>query len=124
MDGFQPAGMRRYATGGISDHGRYEEETVAIDETKLTKGHRRKLNALRRSVGDKLGEDVFSRWKALQDKRPAARRADPVAEKIQTALADYVNDSNFRLGNYGYTIQRARGKGASGFVATKNPKPG
>ena len=97
---------------------------MAIDETTLTKGHRRKLNALRRSVGEKLGEEVFSKWKALQDKKPAERRADPVAEKIQAALADYVDDRNFNLGNYGYTIQRARGKGASGFVATKNPKPG
>ena len=96
---------------------------MAIDETKLTKGHRRKLNALRKSVGDKLGEEVFSKWKALQDKKPAARRADPVAEKIQAALADYVNDRNFRLGNYGYTVRRARGKGQSGFVATKNGKP-
>ena len=97
---------------------------MAIDETTLTKGHRRKLNALKKSVGDKLGEEVFSKWKALHDKKPAARRADPMAEKIQAALADHVNDRNFRLGNHGYTIQRARGKGASGFVATKNPKPG
>ncbi len=97
---------------------------MAIDETKLTKGHRRKLNALRRSVGDHLGEEVFSKWKAVQDKKPAARRDDPVAEKIQAALAAFVDDRSFRLSNYGYTIQRARGKGASGFVATKNPKPG
>ncbi len=96
---------------------------MAIDETKLTKGHRRKLNALRKSVGDKLGEEVFSKWKALQDKKPAARRADPVAEKIEQALAGFVDDRSFRLGNYGYTVRRARGKGQSGFVATKNGKP-
>ena len=93
-----------------------------MDETTLTKGRIRKLNALRRLVGDKLGEEVFSKWKALQDKKPAARRADPVAEKIQAALADYVKDRNFRLGNYGYTVRRARGKGVSGFVAVKNTK--
>ncbi len=96
---------------------------MAIDETKLTKAHRRKLNALKKSVGDKLGEEVFSKWKALQDKKPAERRADPVAEKIRAALAEYVNDRSFRLGNYGYTIRRARGKGQSGFAATKNGKP-
>ena len=96
---------------------------MAIEETKLTKGHRRKLNALKKSVGDKLGEEVFSKWKALQDKESAARRADPVAEKIQAALADYVNDRSFRLGNYGYTVRRARGKGQYGFVAAKNGKP-
>ncbi|MCY4478699.1 MAG: hypothetical protein OXB97_02270 [Rhodospirillales bacterium] len=95
---------------------------MAIDETTLTKGHRRKLNALRKSVGDKLGEEVFWKWKALQDKKPATRRADPVAEKIRAALADYVDDRSFRLGNYGYTVRRARGKGVSGFVAVKNTK--
>ena len=96
---------------------------MAIDETTLSKGHRRKLNALRKSVGDKLGEEVFSKWKALQDNKPAARRADPVAEKIEEALAEYVNDRNFRLGNYGYMVRRTRGKGQSGFVASKNGKP-
>ena len=93
---------------------------MAIDETTLTKGHRRKLNALRRSVGDKLGEEVFSKWKALQDNKSGARKADPVAEKIVEALGGYAGDRNFRLGNYGYTVRRGRGKGVSGFVAVKN----
>ena len=95
---------------------------MAIDESGLTKAHARKLNALRKSVGDKLGEEVFSKWLAQQKKASAARRADPVAEKIQAALADYVDDRSFRLGNYGYTVRRARGKGVSGFVAVKNTK--
>ena len=30
---------------------------------------------------------------------------------------------DYKLGNYGYTIRRARGKGVSGFVVTKNAKP-
>ena len=95
---------------------------MAIDESRLTKAHARKLNALRKSVGDKLGEEVFWKWKALQDKKPATRRADPVAEKIVEALARYAGDRTFRLGNYGYTVRRARGKGVSGFVAVKNTK--
>ena len=93
---------------------------MAVDETTLTTGHRRKLSALRKSVGDKLGEEVFSKWKALQDNKSAERRADPVAEKIEEALAGLVDDRSFRLGNYGYTVRRARGKGMSGFVAVKN----
>ncbi len=32
---------------------------MAIDETGLTKGQVRKLNALRKSVGDDLAEEVF-----------------------------------------------------------------
>ena len=33
-----------------------------IDETGLTKGLVRKLNALRKSVGDDLAEEVFAKW--------------------------------------------------------------
>ena len=95
---------------------------MAIDESGLTKAHARKLNALRKSVGDELGEEVFLKWLAQQKKASAARRADPVAEKIVEALARYAGDRTFRLGNYGYTVRRARGKGVSGFVAVKNIK--
>ena len=94
---------------------------MAIDETKLTKGQMRKLNALRKSVGDELGEDVFSKWLAQQ--AAMAPKPDPIVEKINAALAGYEGDSSFRLGNYGYTIRRARGKGKSGFSITKNQKP-
>ena len=95
---------------------------MGIDEGKLTKGQVRKLNALRKSVGDELGEEVFRKWLARQA-AASAPKVDPVAAMIEEALADFVNDRKLNLGRYGYTICRARGKGASGFVATKNPKP-
>ena len=93
---------------------------MAIDESKLNKGQLRKLGALRRYVGDELGEEAFSKWMAQQ---AAAVKIDPVAQKIEQALAGFTNDRSFNLGNYGYTVRRARGKGASGFAATKNEKP-
>ena len=92
---------------------------MAIDEGTLTKGHLRKLAALKKSVGDDLGEEVFAKWLARQ---AAAQKVDPVAEKIEQALAGFASDRKFNLGVYGYTIRRARGKGAIGFVATKNQK--
>ena len=95
---------------------------MAVDESTLTKGQLRKLNALRKSVGDTLGDEVFTKWLAQLQQASDARRADPVAQKIASALADYESDRTFKLGRYGYTIRRARGKGASGFVATKNDK--
>ena len=100
---------------------------MSIDETTLTKGQVRKLNALRKSVGDKLGDEVFAKWMAQQEKASAARgaaarRADPVAERIEEALAGFAGDRTFNLSLYGYTLRRARGKGASGFVATRNEK--
>ena len=100
-----------------------EDESVAIDETKLTKGQVRKLNALRKSVGDDLGEEVFGKWLAQQDRAAAGPKPDPVAAKIAEALAGHESERSFRLGNYGYTIRRARGQGVSGFTVTKNEKP-
>ena len=94
---------------------------MAIDETKLTKGQIRKLNALRKSVGDELGADVFNKWLAHQ--AVVKPKPDSIVEKITAALADLEHDPKFRLGNYGYTVRRARGKGTSGFSITKNEKP-
>ena len=93
---------------------------MRIDEKKLTKGQVRKLNALRKSVGDALAEGVFGKWLAQQASSAAERKPDPIAVQIEEALAAFVHDRTFRLGNYGYTIKRARGKGVSGFVVTKN----
>ena len=95
---------------------------MAINGKTLTKGQLRKLNALRKSVGDGRGEEVFAKWLAQQAQGPAAK-VDPVAVKIEEALAGFASDRKFNLGVYGYTIRRARGKGASGLVATKNQKP-
>ena len=96
---------------------------MAIRESKLTKGQVRKLNALRKSVGAELGDEVFGKWLAQQAMAPAVPKPDPVSVKIEKALAGFASDRSFKLGNYGYTIRRARGKGASGFVASKNEKP-
>lgn len=95
---------------------------MAIDETELTKGQLVKLNALRKSVGDDLAEGVFLKWLKRQSKAVPVEKSDPVAEKLKAALAPLENDAGFRLGNKGYTIRRARGKGASGFIITKNEK--
>ena len=96
---------------------------MGINESKLTKGQARKLNALRKSVGDALAEEVFGKWLAQQANTSDGPKPDAVASKIEEALAGFADDPTFKLGNYGYTIRRARGKGASGFVATKNEKP-
>ena len=38
----------------------------SIDESTLTKGQLRKLNALRKSVGQDIGERAFAEWLAWQ----------------------------------------------------------
>ena len=91
---------------------------MSIDQSTLTKGQIRKLNALRKSVGDDIAEDAFAKWMKSQPKTPKEVR-DPVADALVAALANLQNDKSFKLGNKGYVVKRARGKGASGFVAQK-----
>ena len=91
---------------------------MSIDHSTLTKGQVRKLNALRKSVGDDIAEDAFGKWMKSQSKTPKDVR-DPVADALVAALANLTSDKSFRLGNKGYVVKRARGKGASGFVAQK-----
>lgn len=93
---------------------------MSIDEGTLTKGQIRKLNALRKSIGDDLAEDAFSKWLLRQAKE--VPETDPVADKIVASLAGLEDDRKFNLGLYGYTVRRAKGKGQSGFVAVKNEK--
>ena len=96
---------------------------MAINETRLTKGQVRKLNALRKSVGDDLAEEVFAKWLERQETPQSKGKADPVAVRISEALAGLVDDPKFKLGNHGYTVRRAKGTGARGFSVYKNEKP-
>lgn len=95
---------------------------MPVDESGLTKGQIVKLNALRKSIGEDLAEDVFAKWLRRQSSRQSVEKPDPIAEKLLALLAPLETDQSFRLGNQGYTVRRARGKGASGFVVTKNVK--
>ena len=91
---------------------------MTIDHSTLTKGQVRKLNALRKSVGDNIAENAFGKWMKTQSKTPKEVR-DPVADALVAALSSLENDKSFKLGNKGYVVRRAKGKGASGFVAQK-----
>lgn len=92
---------------------------MAIKESTLTKGQIRKLNALRKSVGDKLGDQTFARWMKEQAKAKPAAKSDPIADKIAEALKPLEKDKSIKLGNRGYSVKRAKGKGAKGFVVGK-----
>jgi len=91
---------------------------------KLTKGLIRKRNALRKSLGNKIADQAFAKWMKAE-KSVAAKKApkrDAVAEKIAAALKPLFS-KKINFGTYGYTIRRTKGKGAKGFVATRNKKP-
>ena len=91
---------------------------MTIDQSTLTKGQVRKLNALRKSVGDDIAENAFGKWMKTQSKTPKNVR-DPVADALVAALSNLTSDKSFRLGTRGYVVKRSKGKGASGFVAQK-----
>ena len=91
---------------------------MVINENTLTKGQIRKLNALRKSLGNEIADNAFAKWMKTQTKENTVQ-IDPVAEKIKVARSSLVHDSAFRLGSKGYIIKRSKGKGASGFVVSK-----
>ena len=89
---------------------------------KLTKGHIRKRNALRKSLGKKIADQAFSKWlKAQKSVIKKAPKRDAVAEKIAAALKP-LSSKKINFGTYGYTIRRAKGKGAKGLVVIRNTK--
>ena len=92
---------------------------MSIDKSALTKGQIRKLNALRKSVGDDIAEEAFGKWMATQSKVTSRDVRDPVADALVAALSHLTSDKSFRLGRKGYVVRRAKGRGASGFVAQK-----
>ena len=91
---------------------------MSIDHSTLTKGQIRKLNALRNSVGDDIADEAFAKWMKTQSKTPKEVR-DPVTDALVAALDHLKGEKSFRLGAKGYIVRRAKGRGASGFVAQK-----
>ena len=89
--------------------------------SKLTKGQVRKLNALRKSLGLKIADPAFSEWLKTQNPNKSGGKTDPVALKLEGSLKS-LSSKKINLGTWGYTIKRAKGKGAKGFVATRNKK--
>lgn len=78
-----------------------------IDENALTKGQLRKLNALRKSVGDDIGVRAFSEWLESQT---AAVPADKNAERIADALWPLIEQGALRIPRGGYIVKRGRGR--------------
>lgn len=90
-----------------------------IDMTNLSKGQARKLTALRKSLGNAIADDAFAKWLKEQPAKGDKAASDPVAEKLVSALSGLADDKALNLGRKGYIVKRAKGKGASGFVAEK-----
>ena len=56
-----------------------QETSNAIDESSLSKGEIRKLNALRKPVGTEIGDKAFAEW--LSSRSAGSNEEDPNAER-------------------------------------------
>jgi len=81
--------------------------TNGIDEKVLTKGELRKLNALRRSIGDELANEAFAKWYAKQGK--GGNADDPNIALIEKALNPLIKKVRIPRGG-AYAVRRGRGR--------------
>ena len=86
--------------------------TMAIGEKELAKGELRKLNAIPKSLGDKIADPAFEKWLKQHASTKKVEIVDPVAQKIEQALAGLENGKSVKLGNLGYSVRRAKGNPA------------
>ena len=80
-----------------------------IDESALTKGQLRKLGALRKSVGDEVGERAFAEWLAVQG-AGGTGKPDGNAAMIVDTLWPMVQEGTLAIPRGGYLIRRGRGR--------------
>ena len=80
-----------------------------LDEKGLTKGQLRKLTALRKSVGDEIGNTAFASWLATADQKPT-KPADKVAVQIAAAVTALIKDKKLTIPHGGYFLKRGRGR--------------
>ena len=81
-----------------------------IDEKSLTKGQLRKLNALRKSIGHKLGEEAFTKWLTKQGTAKDNAPEDKNAALIAETLMKLIDEKKLRMPRGGYLVTRGRGR--------------
>ncbi len=83
--------------------------SLKLDETELPKGQLRKLNALRKSVGEDIGNRAFGQWLKAQKKGDSGP-VDNTAELIGERLAALVAEKKISIPRGGYLLTRGRGR--------------
>lgn len=87
-----------------------KEANGMIDESALTKGELRKLNALRKSVGEELGEKTFADWLKAKSAGGSTAPVDKNAELIAETLFKLIEDKKLKMPRGGYLVTRGRGR--------------
>ena len=75
-----------------------------IQESKLNKGHQRKLKALRKSLGKKIADEAFSKW--LKEMASGASKIDPVAARLADCIGKEDRKKKLKLPRGGYLVRR------------------
>ena len=84
---------------------------VNIDESSLTKMEIRKLNALRKSIGDDLGAKAFTEWYKNRPAPKASQPVDKTAEAVAEAIMGLIEKGKINsLPRDGYVVKRGRGR--------------
>ncbi len=82
----------------------------AIDESSLTKGEARKLNVLRKSLGDQIANRAFAQWLRQKAAAKAGAPVDKNAELIASTLSPLAKTGRLTIGHGGYLVKRGRGR--------------
>lgn len=85
------------------------KQAAQFDEKNLTKGHLRKLTALRKSLGQEIADKAFSEWLSKQNSEPGGTE-DKTARLIAEALEKLIKDKKLTFSRGGYLVRRGRGR--------------
>ena len=80
-----------------------------FDEKQLTKGELRKLNALRKSLGEEIAEKAFGEWYKKHGPAESVQQ-DKNAALIADALQPLIETNKLRIPRSGYFLRRGRGR--------------
>ena len=86
-----------------------KEPARTVDETTLSKGHIRKLTALRKSLGQEIADKAFAEWFA-QFGRENVEAEDRNAKLILATLEPLVMGNKLKIPRGGYVVRRGRGR--------------
>ena len=86
-----------------------------FSEKTLKKGEMRKLNALKKSLGDDIAVRAFGEWYSARES--AAGDTDKNAVVIADALQPLIKRNKLRIPRGGYIVRRGRGR-----VIVERPK--
>ena len=76
-----------------------------FDESALTKGQLRKLNALRKSVGPAIADEAFGKW---LDQSGEAPETDENSKIISDVLWGLIREGRVSIRRGGYIVRRGR----------------